>query len=93
MEQIRKYPAMVFIILGFFFYGQFMNVFILAIIWELVDDCLDKGVSPSNIAQHFSEYQRLWKQDDSSKQNKIIDLGTNMGAYYIGHFIRNKLPL
>jgi len=93
MDQLRSYPALVFAILGFFFYGQFINVFILAVLWEFIEDCLDKGISSDNIYQHFAEYQGLWKQDDLSKQNKVIDLGTNLGAYYVGHYLRNKLPL
>jgi len=93
MDQLRTYPTLVFFILGFIFYGQFMNVFILAVLWEFIEGCLDKGISSDNMYQHFTEYQNLWKQDKSSKQNKLVDLGTNLGSYYVGHYIRNKLPL
>ena len=58
-----------------------------------VDDCLDKGVSTENIYKHFSEYQSVWKKDNLSRQNKIVDLMKNMSGYYGGHYLRNKMPL
>ena len=86
MNEIRKYPILVFFILGFFFQGQFLNALILSIVWELIDDCLDKGLSTSNIYDHLNEYKTIWKQDPLSKQNKVIDLLTNLSGYYGGHF-------
>ena len=93
INDFRKYPFIVFIILGFFFQGQFVNAIILSVVWELFEDCMDQGVSPSNIYKHFNEYKSILKQDNLSNQNKVIDLVSNLVGYYIGHFIRGKLPL
>ena len=89
----KNYSVWIFSLLGFFFQGQFMNAVILALVWEFVDDCLDKGVSTENIYNHFSEYQSVWKKDNLSRQNKIVDLMKNMSGYYGGHYLRNKMPL
>lgn len=89
----NNYSMGIFSLLGFFFQGQFMNAVILALLWEFIEDCLDKGVSTENIYNHFSEYQSIWKKNDLSKQNKVVDLMKNMGGYYGGHYLRNKMPL
>ena len=89
----ENYSVGIFGILGFFFHGQFINAIILAILWEFIEDCLHKGVSTENIYTHFSEYQSIWKHDDLSKQNKMLDLLKNMISYYGGHYLRNKLPV
>lgn len=73
----------IFIGLGFFFYSHFITVLVICILWELMN-----------------EYYKTDKTDISSIsykkiniQEKLNNIGTNMISYYIGHYIRNKLPL
>ena len=83
----------IFMIVGFFFPGQFINAIILCIIYEFVTDMIQKDFKLNNIQIHFNEYLHVYKQDKESVQNKLVDLFMNMGGYYIGHYLRNKLPI
>tara|TARA_B100001057_G_scaffold500583_1_gene616489 strand:- start:1099 stop:1392 length:294 start_codon:yes stop_codon:yes gene_type:complete len=89
----ENYSMGIFGLLGFFFHGHFLNALFLAILWEFVEDSFDQGLSKDTVYKHFYEYQSIWKQDDVSRQNKVLDLFKNMMSYYGGHYARNKLPL
>lgn len=90
---IETKDLFIFTTIGFFFPSQFINTFILCIIYEFIVDMYQKDFELNNIQTHFNEYLHLYKQDIKSDQNKLIDLAKNMSSYYVGHYLRNKLPI
>jgi len=80
-----------FIILGILFPNNYIGALILAILWELLEECFTKReLSIDVLTQHFNDYQHLWQDN---KKNKVMDLFISMVGYYVGTRVRGFSPL
>ena len=92
MDPIKTYPPLAFGMFGFFFHSNFLNAFILSIIWEeFVSEYFTGSISKQHVK--LSDYLLTPVNQDILKYPKLINIVTNMIAYYSGHYARNKLPL
>lgn len=92
MDSIKTYPPLAFAMFGFFFHGNFLNAFILSIIWEeYVSEYFTGSISKQR--EKLSDYLLTSVNQDILKYPKLTNIVTNMISYYGGHYARNKLPL
>lgn len=74
-----------FAILGFIFPSNIFGAILLAFMWDLLDECMEQGsYTLEFVQQHIQEYKN---------KQKIIESGSYVVSYYIGHYLRNKFPL
>jgi hypothetical protein len=79
-----------FIILGILFPSNYIGALVLAIGWELFEECITTNeLSSDLVIQHFNDYQNIWNDN----KNKYMSLGFTMLGYYVGNKLRGVSPL
>jgi len=79
----KEYSSL--IIIGFLFPNNYMGAVLLAFLWNIIDKCMYKeSYSLEFIISHIKKY---------GEKEQQLEFVTLLLFYYIGHYLRNKLPL